>query len=297
MRNKIIGVTVGTPMNPDKKLDKATPNDTYTVLYALKSNGENVTQRLTPSDVNNTVMFRDANGYCKIKKPTKDEHIANKGYVDAEIETLKAEIEALKALVDKLDKQLNPLPTIKGTWTFNDYLSGEIANENVRFTYSDWSDYTHHVTGLFVEFQSNYDLGYEGCAVYFGGGEVRSAEIGWLDNDYRTITFDGEQEVSAEFVAFMEANATKVKEEIAFTAINDVEGEYFTVTCEKGMTWEDYANSEYNKEPCVVTIDGDAVYARIGMRGNSQLWRYNGGNSDYVSKNDVIEPNTEYAIE
>lgn len=232
-----------------KKLDKATPNADYTVLYALKTNGEHTTQRLTPHAVGNTVMFRDSNGYCKVGEPAKDEHIANKGYVDNEIVTLRVEIEALKALVDKLNKQLNPMAEV---WRIRE-------DANIWDCY--WARWDINFTANGEKF-TGIGLGGDGdpilCYYRPSGAEVHIMGMSYSGEvnteDYLTIKFVRDKISNESFIAWLEANAEFIGEEeyvepealemISFRVA--VYTDTYDFYCPQGMTWEEFIASEYN---------------------------------------------------
>lgn len=127
---------------------------------------------------------------------------------------------------------------ISGTWEFHDHIEWpNDLSQSVKFaTAEDWAGYCYNCTGMRVMYDSEYDS-YRLEGIVSGSWvEIRSPELGWLDDSYRTIIFSGEQEVDKEFLDFMKANAVKM---ITFTA----EGK--TYTCPAGMTWGELLDSDY----------------------------------------------------
>lgn len=156
---------------------------------------------------------------------------------------------------------------VSGTWYFND----EIVVGGVQdCIFTD---------GLGYKYKRIYSDGQLMTYVYAegGGGIAAYSPMGWQNEAYRTITFDGKQEVSQEFYEWLVANA--VRQTIGFT----IEGtQYFA---DVGMTWEEWIDSEYNTGGFFRNV----TYVSIGSGSHSHqdTVEYNGKNVLLV---DVIQP-------
>lgn len=93
---------------------------------------------------------------------------------------------------------------LSGTWLFADYISWSTDfSANVAFTSGGFT---------FTEMTGNLDMLYytsnRDVLVYYGAGE--DMPIGWQGDEFRTITFIGATPVTAEFKAFIVANAVQL---------------------------------------------------------------------------------------
>ena len=265
----------------NKKVDKATPNDSYTLLYALKSNGEHTTQRLTPHAVGNTVMFRDANGYCKIGNPTKDEHIANKRYVDNANQAMQAEIDTLEALADKLNKQLNPPVEV---WRIR---------EDANIWDCSWMRWDINFTANGEKF-TGIGLGGDGdpilCYYRPSGAEVHVSGMSYDGSvnfeDYCTIKILPNQYIEARLTAWLEANAEYLGEEeyveqeygemITFSVNNYMYATTHELTCPQGMTWGEYFYDGYadGSKIMLSSFDPDGMIVQISDESYGAWYSY-----------------------
>lgn len=104
-----------------------------------------------------------------------------------------------------VEKQVivSDLNTVSGTWLLNETITEIPAQETVNFT-SNSGAYTSMDKGtqeglieLYYIFENGTRIG------------VYTSATGWRNSAYRTIAFDGTQAVSAEFYAWLTANAVK----------------------------------------------------------------------------------------
>lgn len=160
-------------------------------------------------------------------------------------ETLMAEIEALKVQVDKLDKQLNPMLDV---WRISD--TAQIYDCSIR------AGFTFYANG--AKFGGIYiGDGGDPHLVYLRNGEWAvyvAGMSGSADRAYLTIGFDPNQDISQEFLDWLEANATFIGNE-PIPEVSDMI--YFSVhgvsfSCPRGMTWNEFIGSEYD-----TTVDRD----------------------------------------
>ena len=266
----------------NKKVDKATPNADYTVLYALKSNGEHTTQRLTPHAVGNTVMFRDANGYCKVGEPAKDEHIANKRYVDKANQAMQADIDTLEALADKLNKQLNPPVNVWKIREDADIWSVSIT-ENIRFYANDIEFDTIQIGDPFNHGDPHLWYDYQGMRYTYLMGMSESHPNSYA---YLTIKIPYDEKLSAEFTSWLEANAEYLGEEeyvrpepsemITFSVCNYMYATTHELTCPEGMTWGEYFYSGYCESSKIMLsyFDPDGMIVQISDESYSSWYSY-----------------------
>ena len=121
---------------------------------------------------------------------------------------------------------------ISGTWTFNETIDPMPCETSVSF-YCDNKLYIGierrdggtDITYGFKHLSPNHNGAY-----YLPNG--------WLDEKYRTISFDGTQTVSEEFYEWVTSNAVRLT--ITFT----IDGTSYTAL--EGMTWAEWCESEYN---------------------------------------------------
>lgn len=177
-------------------------------------------------------------------------------------------------------------PTVSGVWKFNaDIAVDGGAWYTANFTcdgvaYVAMSDKAKETSG-----QHDMRLKYikaDGTCI-----RVHNSEE-WIDAKYRTIDFGSTpQEVSAEFYAWLTANATKQTAPtlISFT-IDDIPYE-----AEAGMTWAEWCESEYNTGGYVihaVTIQDNDGFIVVGSEDGI---RYQS-----VAKTDIISSSFSYRL-
>lgn len=122
--------------------------------------------------------------------------------------------------------------TIKaGTYVFNEELdfTNISADINESFTFTPTNGYKSNLIDITVN-PVPVIIYYEGVS---DGYNVYNA--GWLDEDYRTITIETDQSVSADFYNWFNTNTL-----ITFTIAGT------PYQAENGMTWSEWVNSSYN---------------------------------------------------
>lgn len=104
-----------------------------------------------------------------------------------------------------VEKQVivSDLNTVSGTWLLNETITEIPAQETVNFI-SNMAVYTSMDKGTQEGFIELYYIFENGTSI-----SAYSSEIGWRNTAYRTVSFDGVQTVSAEFYAWLTANAVK----------------------------------------------------------------------------------------
>jgi len=141
---------------------------------------------------------------------------------------------------------------LAGTWVFNDFV--EIPSDMYGWTL-DFESYGEAWSE--IEFDTingvGEDYGGYGKAMYWESYEdspqvfyqISDSHYGWYEDNYRTITITtklSEMENGEEFLTWLNANASKQGEEsIIQFSINGI-----SCTAEKGMTWKEWAISDYN---------------------------------------------------
>ncbi len=155
--------------------------------------------------------------------------------------------------------------TVSGTWVFNEDL-GTIQSTEFPTTAVNFTSNGIAYTSIWCEV---------GTVVY---GNTYVYDMGWTNEAYRTITFDGVQTVSKEFYEWFVANA--VQQTIGFT----IEGtQYFA---DVGMTWEQWVASSYNTDGYIVYTDPYNKNKSIRPKNNPGGLSVSGGNGGGV--NDLI---------
>jgi hypothetical protein len=145
---------------------------------------------------------------------------------------------------------------LSGTWIFKDNLSlpQSAIKSNLSFTSNgELFAYGMILSATAIEFY--YGI-YTPLFVFQSGN--------WVNENYKTVKFEGEQKVSKEFYNCFIQNARKYKM-ITFT----VDG--VTYQAEEGMTWGEWLESEYNTLGATIDVNytttdpntGDTVYAII----------------------------------
>lgn len=166
---------------------------------------------------------------------------------------------------------------ISGSWKFEgDYNPVLDSPNSVKFNVnfiSNGSSFSSMTVGAGEAFYGDTLV----CEYYHG-------ENVWTNEAYRTITFNGVQNVSKEFYNWLLRNAVK-NGNIAFT-INDSKNQAV-----KGMTWGEWVESEYNISGWVVkdnfidytgyiTLDGVEVLATDTIIENGRYRHSHGGGSN-----------------
>jgi hypothetical protein len=167
--------------------------------------------------------------------------------------------------------------TVSGTWVFNETIKPLPSSTpyEVNFTHKDD---INRWTYIYIQ---NY--GTNGVGKAYGLSAVSKTFVysdegngSWNNENQRTITFDGVQEVSKEFYEWLLGNALKqgnIRFKIADHPHQAIEG----------MTWGEWVESEYNTLGYWV-IDG--LICISGMSGEGFNVEY--ANGDNVKPTDVI---------
>ena len=98
MSRKIIGVTVGTPININGKLDKVEHTGDHSVVYAVSKTNEQTALPTASNARVYTLVIRNSNKTFDIGDPVTDKNPATKAYVDNAIaEAIREALASLKA--------------------------------------------------------------------------------------------------------------------------------------------------------------------------------------------------------
>ncbi len=142
--------------------------------------------------------------------------------------------------------------SVSGTWYFHEKISDDLEGAVVSFI-SDGIlyDYIH------------VDLDSE--VLMYGDEEVAYDfyNDNWIEEAYRTITFDGVQTVSKEFYDCFVANA--VQQTFTFTIAGT------TYYADVGMTWEQWVASSYNTGGYIIYTDPYNGIKRLSPKSNTSL--------------------------
>lgn len=191
-------------------------------VYGMTSTGEETVYRILNGIQINTIVIRGVNGAVMCGPPSGDNDATNKDYVDNLPDKLtltdeqKAKWQAFIGLKSEtwtftladgstVEKQVivSDLNTVSGTWFLNETITEIPAQETVNFI-SNMAAYTSMDKGTQEGFIELYYIFENGTRI-----GVYTSATGWVNTAYRTVTFDGVQTVSAEFYAWLTANAVK----------------------------------------------------------------------------------------
>lgn len=150
--------------------------------------------------------------------------------------------------------------SIVGTWYFNDSINlDSFPNFVVEFTnngidYVSMSVYDNDGATSPRHKYFYYHTADTATQVYYSGSDT------WYDETYRTIVITSKSTDEA-FITWLKANATKQGSAklISFT----IEGTSYQA--EKGMTWSEWVESDYNNGIDKYRISGNYIYRAPGM--------------------------------
>ena len=147
---------------------------------------------------------------------------------------------------------------VSGTWYFDEDMdvinNNDPAKQQVNFVSNGVSYTDIGSTGDHTLFYYKGDTAVRVCVDDLGVDVGEN--VGWLNEVYRTITFDGVQTVSKEFYDWLVAHAV-----FAFT----IDGT--TYYAKEGMTWSEWVASEYNTGRFYVYPTGNQIWDAVGYVG------------------------------
>ena len=171
---------------------------------------------------------------------------------------------------------------ISSTWYFNEKPQPLKYYQEVRFTSNGrtfYAMYGHNDGYADLYYYESVGAGEYGEGVF--KSKLNGYDDTWVDEDYRTITFDGVQYVSKEFYDWLAANAA-----FAFT----IDGT--TYYAKEGMTWSEWVESEYNT--LGLFIWGGIVINDLSSKGKSVATSHN--SNSRVKASDVIMTGYDYVL-
>lgn len=145
--------------------------------------------------------------------------------------------------------------------------------------------------------------------IYTGDVQPNAKEYKiWVDSKGSIKTYDTTQGTWSEVKGGVGNTQPAPAEKITFTVVDDA-GTETTYTAEKGMTWKQFGESQYNTEGWPIDEFGDMVYIYYIDRGTwaggesdvltyiSPYYNVGRVNDNYVQPNDLIIANHRYGKE